>query len=267
MAEKGDLVQSFVLTIKEAVFYNIDRLNQLRTRDFPFKASEEIISVLLKIHEGLLEILNALELDISRNVVKSDKSVPHDLLKRISRFGQLVGTLHSMLRILEMGSREYISEGTVVLIESITNKFCPGTRFILLPLDEYNFSYAELTQPLKTMLKDVLPQIEGIMSPFARKFVVIGFPLVHKENVLLNSLLVHEIAHFINEEKAIVKNLMEKVTIDPKKVNEVSKEWSKFPAGKETIELTRYIELSIIQAYVNKNGYEMYLKLAHGTCF
>jgi hypothetical protein len=251
MVKKSALVQTFIDTVKETVFYNIERLSQLRYRDYPFKASEDFVGVLSKIHEGLLAILGALELEVSEKAEK-DEPIPEDVLIRIKRCGQLVGVLHSVLKVLEMGNREYISQGSVVLMESITKQFGSDSRFILLPMYEYNFTYQDLIQPLKTMLKDVLPHIEEILSPFAKKFAVIGFPLVQRENILLNSLLAHEVGHSINEENLIVENLMGKVSIDIKKVDEITKEWSRWPGEKTEVTLTSFIEFAALKAEVHK---------------
>lgn len=251
MAEKNAVIPSFIHTVKEAVFYNIDRLSQLRYKNYPFKSSKDFIEVMLKIHEGLFDGLDVLELEVLETSEKAEKNSA-DLLIRINRYGHLIGVLHSLLQILEVGSREYISQGSVVLMENITKIFESNSQFILLPMYEYNYTYQELVQPLKTMLKDVLPQIEDILSLFAKKFAVIGFPLVQKENVLLNSLIAHEIGHFINEEKQIVEGLMEKVSIDVKKVEEIAKEWSEWPGEIEPIELTRFIEFARIQAEIHR---------------
>lgn len=251
MAEKSTLIQGFIHTIEETIFYHKERLSQLQFKDYPFEASKDFIGVMSRIHEELLKVLDSLELEVLEKARKGE-TIPEEVLIRTKRYGQLVGVLHSILQILEMGSREYISQGSVVLMESITKHFGSNSRFILLPLYEYNFTYQDLTQPLKMMLKDVLPDIEEITSPFAKKFAVIGFPLVQKENILLNSLIAHEVGHFVNEEKQIVEGLMNKVKIDVKKVEEIAKEWSRWPGEGGEIELTKFIELTTIKAGVHK---------------
>lgn len=251
MAEKSALIQTFIQTVKETAFYQIERLNQLQYKDFPFEASKDFIRVMSEIHKELLGVLGALELELSKKA-ENDEPFSEDVLIRIKRYGQLVGVLHSLLQILEMGSREYISQGSVVLMESITKRLDSSSRFILLPMYEYNFTYQDVIRPLKIMLKDALPHIEEILSPFAKKFAVIGFPLAQKENILLSSLLAHEVGHFINEEKRIVEGLMDKTSIDVKKVDEIAKEWSRLPGRGKEIELTRFIELATIKAEVHK---------------
>jgi len=220
MADSGSLIYSLFSTVKEAFSYHEKRLKELQFKDYPFSESDELVQLLLQIDKQILKRLDSIE----KSVLKKGKvQEPVDqVMVRITRLGLLAYKFHAIFQILETGSREYIPQGCVVLIRDVAINF-PKSKFILLPLYRYNYSYQELMKPLKEALKDVLPDVEKKLDKFAENFAIIGFPLMQKENVILNALLAHELGHFIDSQEEISQKLLNRISIDPKAIEKIAK--------------------------------------------
>ena len=250
MAKENLLLSNLIQTVKESAFYNTNRLQELRFREYAFTASKEFIEALLIVHKNILIQLDSLEQGIS-----SIEGEFEDQIVSVQRYGQILGSLHTILQILEMGGREYVPQGAVVLIRCMMKFFDSKAKFLLIPNYEYNYAYVELIGPLRTTLRDALINPEGSLT-FADKFAIFWFPLAHRDNVLLNSLLAHEVGHFVNEEKQIVEKLINKVTIDPSRIQEIATEWlqMKLAAEKKEIKLDDFFGMETAKAQVKREA-------------
>lgn len=247
MAKEGIVTSSLIQTVKESAFYNIKRLEELLFEDYPYPTSEEFINSLILIHKGILQKMDLMEKDVS-----SLEDGFEDRAVEIQRCGQILNSLHSLLQILEMGRREYVPQGIVVLIENIMRSISRA-KFLLLPNYEYNYAYVELISPLKTALRDVLTNVEESLT-FANKFAIFWFPLAHKDNAILNALLAHEVGHFMSEEKQVVENLINKMIIDQSKIQEIAQELLqvKLSAEKKEIKIDDFFGLETAKAQVKR---------------
>lgn len=249
MAEADVFLQLLTNTIKESAFYNISRLDELRLKDYPFQASKDLIKVLIDVHKELINNLVLLE----RDVCNSFDDLELQILE-IQRYGQVFNEMHSFLQILEMGGRQYVPQFMSNLIGDLLSNFNKNAKFIFLPDYDYNYSYLEVFDPLKEALQDALTDIEHKFD-FAEKFAIFWFPLAHKENVLLNILLFHELGHFVNEEKKIVQNIINSVSISQSEIEFIAQDWLKtnLKAEKKEIKIDDYFGLETAKSDTKKN--------------
>jgi hypothetical protein len=249
MAKTDCVLQILIHTIKEAGYYNISRFEEIRVKDYPFLASNEFIEAMIRIHKELLHKIDLLEQDIF-----TTKNEFEEQIIEVQRFGQMFSELHSLLQILEMGGRQYIPGFIARLIGDILNILNPKAKFIFLPDYEYNYAYLELIGPVKVALQDAVSDIEKSLA-FTEKLAIFWFPLAHKDNMLLNSLLGHELGHFVNEERQIVDKLITKILIPPAEIEEIAKEWlrTKLRGEKKEIKLDDYFGIETAKAQVKRD--------------
>ena len=249
MAKTDCVLQILIHTIKEAGYYNIKRFTESKSKDYPFKASNKFIDSMLEIHRDLLNKIDTLE----QNIFTTEEEFEDQIIE-VQRFGQIFSELHSLLEILEMGSRQYIPEFIARLIGNLLSMLNPKAKFIFLPDYEYNFAYLELIAPLRTALQDAVSDIDKSLK-FAEKLAILWFPLAHRDNMLLASLLGHELGHFVNEESEIVNKLITKIVIPPTKIQGIANEWlrTKVIAEKKTIKINDYFGLETTKAQVKKS--------------
>ncbi len=249
MAKTDCVLQILIHTVKEAGYYNINRFEEIRFKDYPFPASTEFIKAMIKIHKELLS-----KFDLLEQVIFTTKNEFKEQIIEVQRFGQMFSELHSLLQILEMGGRQYVPEFFAHLIGNMLNTHNPKAKFIFLPDYEYNYAYLEIITPLKVALRDAVSDIEKSLE-FAKKLTIFWFPLAHKDNMLLNSLLGHELGHFVNEERQIVDKLIAKITIPPAEIEEIAEEWlkTKLRAEKKEIKIDDYFGVETARAQVKKD--------------
>jgi hypothetical protein len=251
MVEISMRLFNFIQTAKESAFYNKNRLEELRFREYPFPTSKDLIDALVIVHEEILRQLDILEQSASLAESKSEDQA----LIRIQRYSQALGSLHAVLQILELGEREYVPQGAVVLIKSIMELFDSKSKFILLPNYEYNYCYTELIRPLKNELKDVITDIDNLLR-FTNKLAIFLFPLAHRDNAMLNALLAHEVGHFVDDEKQIVESVIKKVTVDQKEIQDTATEWlqTKVASEKREFKIDDFVGMETAKAEMKKEA-------------
>jgi hypothetical protein len=251
MAISSELVQVLIQTIKDAGNFSLNRYEELTYRDYPFKASSQFIKSMVEIHYDLLKKLDELE--------QTQCNTPQELDKKwikARRFCELFNRLHWLLEILEMGGREYVPTFIAQLIEERTKLLNPKAELIFLPDYRFNFFYKELITPLKATLKYAIPDVDTKLS-FAEKMPIFWFPLAHRDNLLLNSLIGHEFGHFVNEEKSIVGLLIPKIVLDSTAVNQIVTERLKtnITAEKKEIKMDEYFRAETIELSTKTEAY------------
>ncbi len=206
---------------------------------------------MIEIHNDLLIKIDELE--------QTPCKTPQDIEKKwikARRFCELFNRLHWLLEILEMGGREYVPTFIAQLIEERTKLINPRADLIFLPDYQFNFFYKELITPLKATLKYTLPDIESKFS-YADKMPIYWFPLAHRDNMLLNSLIGDEFGHFVNEEKGIVRLLIPKIVLQPTIVNQIVAEKLKtnITAEKKEIKMDEYFRAETIEISTKTEAY------------
>ena len=254
MAQPSLLIQDLLNSTREEYFYHSRRVDQLKHRDYPFPWCIALLDTLSEIDDAILRELDKLNKEILETP-KSEQNVPFmkEDLDKIQRYGQLVGILHYVLTFFEIGSREYVPEGTVVSIENIIRKFDKFAAFVLVPIFEYNYTYLDLMKLLKKALQYALPDVDKLFSNMPDKYAVFGFPLIMKKNVILNAILAHEVGHFIDEANNLSDKILQRVILDKKKIDRLAKIMEKARIGeRREVRLTYFISPETLRAQITK---------------
>lgn len=251
MAQPTILTRSLLDSTREAFYYHRIKVDQLKHRDYPFECCVDLLENLFRVDEAILKELDKIveELDKARNA-EQEAAFVSETIDKLQRYGQLLGVLHSLLVYSELGSREFIQEGTVVPIENLMKEFGEKTAFIIVPIFDYNYMYWDIMKPLKKSLKNALStaEIDKIFSNMPEKYAVFGLPLITKNDIVLNSLLAHELGHFLDETKLLTENVLKKVELDDKKIEALMKRMEKTRLGEKEVALTYFITTETLRA-------------------
>lgn len=250
MAQPSLLIQNLLNATREEYFYHSNRVDQIRHNDYPFQCCLQFLDKLIKIDEEVLQELDRIEKEVIDNPNYSLK----ESIEKIQRYGQLVGVLHYVLTFFEIGNREYIPIGTLVSLKNLIRKVDAVSAFTLIPIFDYNYIYLDLMVMLKRAARDALPdKIDEIFSGMPEKYAVFGFPLVMKNNVILNVILAHEVGHFMDDSAKISERILEHVSIDQKKIEKFAKRLEKVKFGeRQDIQLTYFISPDTLRADIMK---------------
>lgn len=251
MAQPSILVKSLLESTKETFYYHRNKVDQLKHRDYPFKCCIDLLLKLFDVDEAILNELEKIDLEVSKpRNSEQEKTFVEESIDKLQRHGQLLGVLNSLLVYFELGSRDFVQEGTAVPIENIIRKFDEKSAFILVPIFEYNYMYWDILRPLKKSLKNALPLevVESIFSDMPGKYAVFGLPLSMKNNIILNAILSHELGHFLDETKELSQKVLRKVMLDERKVEALAKKMEKARLGEKEVKLTYFITPGTLRA-------------------
>jgi hypothetical protein len=251
MAQPSILITNLLDTTKELFYYHRKKVGQLQHRDYPFKCCTDLLQKLFTVDEAILDKLETINRQINNvRTADEEKTFVQESIDRLQRYGQLLGVLHSLLVYFELGSRDYIQEGTAVPVEKIIRKFDEQSAFILVPIFDYNYMYWDILRPLKKSLKNVLPseEIERIFSSMRGKYAVFGLPLIMKNNIVLNAILSHELGHFLDETKGLSQKVLKKVVLDEERVDGLVRKMEKSRLGEKEVKLTYFITSGTLRA-------------------
>jgi hypothetical protein len=249
MADAGNILKILIQSIKDSGNFNVVHFEDMQYRDYPFTASTKFIRAIIEIHKELLEQLSKLE-----TVSCATPQELEDRLIEARRFGQLFSRMHTLLQILEMGGREYVPEFITQLIGERIKLINKKAEFIFLPDYEYNYAYSELIAGLSEALRDAVDDIDKKLS-FAKKLAIFWFPLAHKDDMLLNNLLGHELGHFVNEEKGIVNKLIPKITLPQTEIELIAtiRLQTKVKTEKKDIKMDEYFGIDSLKVQVKQD--------------
>lgn len=252
MAQPSVLIKNLLDTTREEYFYHSTRVKQLKHKDYQFPCCMELLDKLSEIDEAIMHELDKIETlsQARKNDVDAD-SLKETLIK-LQRYGQLIGILHYLLTFFELGSREYIQEGTAVPIKNLIKEFDKTASFVLVPIFEYNYVYLDLMRLLRRALSHALPDFDNIFAGIPEKYAVFGFPLIMKRNIILNAILSHELGHFIDEATQLSDRILNKVALDKKKIDSIAKKMEKSRFGEREIALTYFITPETLRAQITK---------------
>jgi hypothetical protein len=251
MAQPPILIQSLLDSTKEAVYYHRGKVDQLKHRDYPFKCCSDLLQKLFAVDEAILNELSTIDQELYKTRDGDQENIfVAETIDKLQRYGQLLGVLHSLLVYFELGSRDFIQEGTSVPIEHMMKEFGDETAFIIVPIFDYNYMYWDILKPLKKSLKNALPSIDidKMFSSMPNKYAVFGLPLSTKNNIVLNALLAHELGHYLDETKDLSLRILKKVELDEKKVDALIKIMEKTRLGEKEVALTYFITSGTLRA-------------------
>ena len=201
MATNNQALKILVKSSKQLLLLQIERLEQLSAKDFPYSTSKEIIGLMHEIFKQILESIKNLE-DQVETVKKSEEI--KDIKTDLRLFTKFVFSQNETLNMLESSTREKVSQNTVFLIKYLTKKFLPS-KFLITAVFEHNFGITYWGKELQKAIKDMDVNISSYPKP--ESFFILSFPAVYRDNLVANSILGHELGHFIIQDKFLLTGI------------------------------------------------------------
>ncbi|WP_337863493.1 hypothetical protein [Nitrososphaera sp.] len=221
MANSYAILSELIRSNSEVATFQKDKLSELAAKDFPFPDSERLITVLKEVNEEILIIFDELQsqfqkLEHSDDDESDDENTYEELLGDLLVYSKLLWNINLLVYFVEQSAREHVSQSTVFLISYLTKKYTHNSSFFLTPLSEHNFLYRNLGRYLKDLIGDSIPNATEILKKLPENFSILSFPEIHRDNILANILLAHEVGHFIVNVEGLESKVNTKVKIDNK---------------------------------------------------
>jgi len=165
--------------------------NSILTRIDELEASDFSISPPLEFLQDQKKLLNAL---LDKKILPVNDEI---LLKLLNNF---LRTFSTLLTLVENATSSDIPLGLPKALQNLISQLVPGARILFCPMhDSYNYSIFDIWEGLRNSLEGLLGDEEKtlIFGDKNKKYLIVSFPLIEKDNVLLHSVFAHEIGHQI----------------------------------------------------------------------
>ena len=212
-----------------------------------FSIQERIKSVYLQTYPSptprkLLEFYNNVCTEYQTSLVRlhSEKTASlKDVSREIKLIAMYLCWMASHIRYAEGASVERTPASFVSSWEKLVEKVLPRAKLIVRPQWRYNFKIINLMKVYRKPISDSLGhrKYKDLTASLGDNFFVISFPGFERDNILVQTVLGHEIGHPIaddflaNEDKGYIAEIMTQVertlptTYDPiKKYAEIGRE-------------------------------------------
>ncbi len=200
-------------------FYKLKNLiNEIKTYSFYSKDYEDLIKILSDFNEDITKKF----LNLKSNIYNQIKAINQTKKKNtnsieiydenfntINRFNSFLRFFNKIISTFRNAENFYVHQGIFILIEEFTKKVTEQSKFIIYPFfpkGRVNYGFKNVSEILKNFNTTFL---KGIKTEEMEKFLIFAIPTVNKEDILSNSLLGHEIGHFIYKEKKIRDIILE----------------------------------------------------------
>jgi len=147
-------------------------------------------------------------------------------------FMPFIREIHEKLCVfLDTSEHIYLSNETLFALRNLTSKFSKDFKLTLVPSCEYIYKVYSFQNLYERLAKPF--NIEGIESNnYPNWFFFLQYPNIEAQNILLNCVFAHEIAHFKDFQDQISESLIKDIHIEEKAFGELIERQLKEPIEK-----------------------------------
>lgn len=183
------------------------KCQDLLSRDYASESPIKLSKTLSKISKYLESVVKSIYNSISWETNSTEEVLTSfTRLKDIDRY---IRGVSSHLSYIDGATTQNLPWSIIRPFNKLINKFIPNTTIMFGPQWEYN--YTVITDDLRDVYRRVLAryenvipngheELEGVFEYMEGPFHIISFPFLERKNVLLHSLICHEIGHLISED-------------------------------------------------------------------
>jgi len=139
----------------------------------------------------------------------SDEEIYEEINKKIPFYFHYLKLFNQYLEYIRTAQNVNINQGIYFLIEEFTKNVSEKSRFIIFPMFQTNCGYLDLSKKLNEFTR-VLNKKD------IKDFLLFQIPTFNQKEILNNSILGHEIGHYIEEKNSIRQRLI--ITLNKQKI-------------------------------------------------
>lgn len=197
------LVDSYALEIVARSRAAANRAAQLNLDDFISDSPKHLAQALNNTFEYLINVVNAVVAQIDWET-NDPLDVEQDL--RVLRVAdEAVKYFAAHLRYVDSARTEKLPWEVIPSFEALVKSLHEDAQIMLRPMWHYNYAttvtnfrdfYLKRLRPFEVYLPNI--DVEShILEPLAPSFHIVSFPALERENILLHSLIGHEVGHLV----------------------------------------------------------------------
>lgn len=198
-----DLIDSFCLEIIANSTKVIKDIRKISTHEFSSDSSKEILDVIANISKLVIDSTKTL----NKGIDWEDKKLLLSRTRQLKRLKELIQMFSSHLQYIENSKMDKIAWGLIEPFQNIASHITQNARILLCQQWKYNYSiittnifgyYLLQIELLEEFISEY--DYQKIQESLSKPLYLISFPYLEKNNILLYSLLGHEIGHLVADE-------------------------------------------------------------------
>ncbi len=195
-----DLVDSFCLEIIANSIKIIKDIKKISTHEFSSDSSKDVLLVINNIAESIIISTKSL----NKGIDWEDRKLISSRIRQLKRLKELIQMFSSHLQYIENSKMDKIPWGLIEPFQNIASSITPNARIILC--QQWNYNYSIITTNLFDYYLSQIELLEEFISEESfnqlqenlnNPLYLISFPYLEKNNILLYSLLGHEVGHLV----------------------------------------------------------------------
>ncbi|MHA1344560.1 MAG: hypothetical protein ACTSQG_11275 [Promethearchaeota archaeon] len=217
MAIDQSIIDIILETINDRFISLENELVQLKEKKYPTLGPYKLIEFIEKANTEIYKRINK-----NRDVLTELTEEQVEIL--LYRYSKLIPYLHILLRFLKGAEIKDTPVSLIKPLKRLIEKFLPDSEVIFRSDPELNYSFIELAEHIRGVFEIYFGYL---LKDFPKYFIIISFPEVEKENVLLHCIIAHEIGHGLYL-KYKISNKLKKLVYSRLKKKEIEKITSSF---------------------------------------
>lgn len=195
-----DLIESFCLEIIANSVKVTKDVKKISVHEFSCNSSKEILNI---IHDISSSIVIATE-NLYKDIDWEDKMLFSSKIRQLKRLKDLIQLLASHLEYIENSKMDKIPWALIEPFQKIASSIIVNSKIVLCQQWKYNYSIIttnifDFYLTKIELLEEFIPEelYEKLNNKLDKPLYLISFPYLEKNNILLYSLLGHEVGHLV----------------------------------------------------------------------
>jgi hypothetical protein len=195
-----DLIESFCLEIISNSIKITKDIKKISTHEFSSESSKEVLIVI----RDIAEAINIATQTLFKQSDWEDNILYESRIRQLRRLKELIQIFSSHLQFIENSKMDKIPWSLIEPLQKIASSITPNAKIVLCQQWDYNYSIYtrnlfEQYHELILILEEFIPEdiFNSLIKKLETPLYLVNFPYLEKNNILLFSLLGHEIGHLV----------------------------------------------------------------------
>lgn len=183
------------------------KCQDLLSRDYASEAPIKLSKTISKMSRYLEAAVKSIYNSISWGSNSAEEISTY--FRRLQIIDAYIKGLSSHLSYIDGATTQNLPWSIIRPFDKLINNFIPNTTIMFKPQWEYNYTidtsdlreiYRKVLSEYKNDVTDGHEELNSVFEHMKDPFHIISFPFLERKNVLLHSLIGHEIGHLISED-------------------------------------------------------------------
>jgi hypothetical protein len=201
-----------------------DRCEALQREVRKQKPTSAAASAILELVGSTANLISDKLRELARDEELQEVLKPEEFLVTIYRFSGFIPVLYHLLGFVEGSQRISTAGNMIPPLRRVLRRCLDNSDVIFTAQAQFNYSFSDLAGYIRRLYDDAGPDFAPIAARIPHHLIYITFPSVEATNVLLHSVIAHEIGHGIYTGSGLDNALFAEIHINQEKINQLTRQ-------------------------------------------